>query len=112
MTVTDKDASLVARVTDRFKTLFAEEPVVIRSPGRVNLIGEHTDYNNGFVLPAAIDKAIYMAVGPRNDQELHFVSEDLDMNYRGEIGKLTHSSLQWPDYILGVIGQLQQAGHT
>ncbi len=112
MTVTDKDASLAARVTDRFKTLFSEQPVVVRSPGRVNLIGEHTDYNNGFVLPAAIDKAIYMAVSPRNDKELHFVSEDLDMNYRGEIGQLAHSSLQWPDYILGVIGQLQQAGHS
>ena len=59
--------SLSSRVKEKFKTVFAEsEPLIVRSPGRVNLIGEHTDYNNGFVLPAAIDKAIYMAVSPRN----------------------------------------------
>jgi galactokinase len=111
MIVTDNDASSASRITERFKTLFAEEPVVTRSPGRVNLIGEHTDYNNGFVLPAAINKAIYMAVSPRNDHELHFVSEDLDLTYQGDIHRLVPSRLQWPDYLLGVIEQLQKAGH-
>ena len=43
-----------------FRERFHEEPIVVRSPGRVNIIGEHTDYNNGFVLPAAIDKAIFV----------------------------------------------------
>jgi galactokinase len=105
MIVTDNDASSASRITERFKTLFAEEPVVTRSPGRVNLIGEHTDYNNGFVLPAAINKAIYMAVSPRNDHELHFVSEDLDLTYQGDIHRLVPSRLQWPDYLLGVIEQ-------
>jgi galactokinase len=42
---------------------FGDAPKVFASPGRINLIGEHTDYNNGFVLPAAIDKAIYLAIG-------------------------------------------------
>jgi galactokinase len=111
MIVTDNDASSASRITERFKTLFAEEPVVTRSPGRVNLIGEHTDYNNGFVLPAAINKAIYIAVSPRNDHELHFVSEDLDLTYQGDIHRLVPSRLQWPDYLLGVIEQLQKAGH-
>jgi galactokinase len=85
---------------------------VVRSPGRVNLIGEHTDYNNGFVLPAAINKAIYMAVSRRDDNELHLQSVDLDISYAGDVNSLVASSLHWPDYILGVIQQLQQKGYT
>jgi galactokinase len=110
MTVTGKDAELASRIVERFKKEFAGEPVVVRSPGRVNLIGEHTDYNNGFVLPAAINKAIYMAVSRREDNELHLVSEDLDQTFRGVTDRLEPSSLEWPDYILGVIEQLQKAG--
>ena len=53
-------------VSQKFQELFNEKPLLVRSPGRVNLIGEHTDYNEGFVLPAAIDKAIYFEISPRN----------------------------------------------
>ena len=60
-------------VKSKFKELFNEEPVIIRSPGRANLIGEHTDYNLGYVLPCAIDKAIYFAVTPRQDKSLQAV---------------------------------------
>jgi galactokinase len=112
MIITDKETSLVSQVAEKFKNLFAEDPLIIRSPGRVNLIGEHTDYNCGFVLPAAIDKAIYMAVTRRDDDELHIVSSDLDHSYRGNAGQILPSSLQWPDYILGVIQQLQKGGHA
>jgi len=105
--------SLSSRVKEKFKTVFAEnEPLVVRSPGRVNLIGEHTDYNNGFVLPAAINKAVYMAVSPRSDKELHLVSLDLDCSYRGLLDKLGPSPMHWPDYLLGVVQQLQRAGHA
>jgi galactokinase len=58
---------LSAKIKKKFKELFKEEPYLFRSPGRVNLIGEHTDYNMGYVLPAAIDKSIYVAITPRND---------------------------------------------
>jgi galactokinase len=112
MIETEKDASPNSRIVEKFKDVFAEEPVVIRSPGRVNLIGEHTDYNNGFVLPAAISKAIYMAVSRRDDNELHFISVDLDHSYRGDTRHIHPSPLQWPDYILGVIDQLQQHGQV
>src|ERR1700761_4029165 len=112
MTVTDKDASLVARVTDRFKTLFAEEPVVIRSPGRVNLIGEHTDYNNGFVLPAAIDKAIYVAISKRTDNNIHLHAEEYNENYIAEIDNLRQSKLHWSGYVLGVVEQLQKRNYS
>ncbi|AUD03562.1 galactokinase [Spirosoma pollinicola] len=85
-------------------------PLLICSPGRVNLIGEHTDYNEGFVLPAAIDKAIYLAVGPRQDNELHFIAYDLDKSYQGSLTDLTPTQT-WSDYLLGVVSQFQLAGY-
>lgn len=114
MTVTQPTThSLASRVAEKFHSVFpGSDPLIVRSPGRVNLIGEHTDYNNGFVLPAAINKAIYMAVGRRNDNELHLVSLDLDRSYRGDIHRIEPSPLHWPDYLLGVIQQLQAAGHV
>lgn len=105
-------SSLAMGVIDKFKSLFTEEPIIIRSPGRVNLIGEHTDYNHGFVLPAAINKAIYMAVSRRQDDEVHVYSYDLQRSYTGSTGQIVPSGLDWPDFILGVIGQLQNMGHT
>ncbi|MHA4809160.1 galactokinase [Flavitalea flava] len=112
MIVIEAEATLASAVIEKFKTLFAEEPLVVRSPGRVNLIGEHTDYNKGFVLPAAINKAIYMAISPREDSLLQIVSHDLDIRYDGDTKKILPSALQWPDYILGVIRQLQDNGHV
>jgi galactokinase len=100
-------------VKEKFAALFpGAGSLLIRSPGRVNLIGEHTDYNHGFVLPAAIDKAIWMAIGRRDDNELHLVSLDLDRTYRGDLDDLAPSPLHWPDYILGVVQQLRQAGQA
>ena len=54
----------------KFQQLFGQEALIIRSPGRINLIGEHTDYNMGFVLPAAINKAIYLGIHPRKDRKI------------------------------------------
>ncbi|GAB4030307.1 galactokinase [Spirosoma jeollabukense] len=101
---------LLSQLTTTFQETFQAEPLLICSPGRVNLIGEHTDYNEGFVLPAAIDKAIYLAVGPRSDNELHFVAHDLNKTYQGSLNQLepTHS---WADYLLGIVAQFRLAGH-
>src|ERR1700744_3016691 len=98
MIATASSTGLVARVTEGFRAAFDTEPIVVRSPGRVNLIGEHTDYNNGFVMPAAIDKAIYMAVSRRSDDEIHIVSLDLDQTYIGSADRIVPSNLHWPDY--------------
>ena len=63
------------RIRDIFREAFGTKPAfVIRGPGRVNLIGEHTDYNDGFVLPGAVDRAIWVALSPRTDRTCHFVS--------------------------------------
>ncbi len=80
-------------------------------PGRVNLIGEHTDYNEGFVLPAAIDKAIYLAISPRTDNRIHAVAHDLGKSRDVSLSELTPTH-SWLDYLLGVVAQLRLAGHT
>lgn len=103
-------SQLTASFIDAFHTESSvSEPLLICSPGRVNLIGEHTDYNEGFVLPAAIDKAIYLAISPRTDNELHFVAQDLNKSFRGSLNDLspTHT---WADYLLGVVAQFRLAG--
>src|SRR5688572_18623888 len=90
-------------IKKNFKDIFNQEPLLVRSPGRVNLIGEHTDYNMGFVLPAAINKSIYLAVQKRDDQEIHLVSFDYNDTYTTSTDKIQSSGKLWPDYILGVV---------
>ncbi len=98
---------MIDSIKEKFVALYKKEPIVVRSPGRINLIGEHTDYNNGFVLPAAIDKAIYVAVSARIDGEIHMFAIDEDDQYSGNINHLEKSGQQWPDFILGSLQQLQ-----
>jgi len=102
---------LAKKVEKKFKELFSETPFIIRSPGRVNLIGEHTDYNMGFVLPAAIDKAIYFAIAPRSDNECKVFALDLNEHYDFEINKLKKSERGWPNYLMGVVEQLHNSGY-
>ncbi len=82
-----------------------------RSPGRINLIGEHTDYNNGFVLPAAIDKDARFAVSKRNDNEIHLFAMDYDEWHVTNFSFLSVLPNTWPAYVLGVVQQLQQNGY-
>ncbi|MEW6062126.1 MAG: galactokinase [Bacteroidota bacterium] len=104
-------------VVDDFVSLFQERfnseatPIVVRSPGRVNLIGEHTDYNKGFVLPAAIDKAIYFAVAPRRDMQFKLYSLDMNEWYEGNLRALKHAETRWPNYLIGIVDQLIRAGY-
>ena len=99
------------RVPDSLQPFVKENSVIARSPGRINLIGEHTDYNNGFVLPAAIDKAAYIVITPRNDDEIHLHSVDMHEDYTTTVAALEKSAdISWPNYILGVIQQFVLAG--
>jgi len=94
-----------------FRQEFGEPAVVVRSPGRVNLIGEHTDYNHGFVLPAAVDRGIAMAVRARSDRRYVLHALDLDRRLEGDLMQLAPHPERWPNYLLGVLDQLQKAGH-
>jgi galactokinase len=84
---------------------------MVRSPGRVNLIGEHTDYNEGFVLPAAIDRAITVALGARNDARMTFFAADVGQHHECSLEKFSRSEKGWPNYLLGVVDQLRKAGY-
>jgi len=98
-------------VIQSFRQTFGENPaLVVRAPGRINLIGEHTDYNEGFVLPAAIDKAIWFAVSPRADDRLHFQALDFRDEFLGELKNLKKSEKHWPNYLLGTFSELQKNG--
>ncbi len=98
-------------ITSKFKSLFNQEPLLVASPGRINLIGEHTDYNDGFVLPAAIDKYIYIASQKRSDNEIHIYSINYEELFVGNYNELKPSGKLWPDYLLGVVDELKKAGY-
>lgn len=97
---------------ERFQTTFdtTDEPIIVRSPGRVNIIGEHTDYNDGFVLPAAIDKAAYVAVSKREDDNISMYANEFGQKHDTSLAALTKTEIGWPNYIMGVVDQLQKAG--
>ena len=100
----------VQSIATEFRNRFGRAPLVVRSPGRVNLIGEHTDYNEGFVLPGAIDKEIILAVGSRDDRTCRMVAADLGQTFETSLDALARSHLGWPNYLLGVVDQLQKGG--
>jgi galactokinase len=103
-----------AEVSALFASQFGVEPsYVVASPGRINLIGEHVDYNSGFVLPAAIDKYMYVAVSERSDNSLCMHAVDVNQSFQTSLlDPLQHTNLGWPNYILGVVDALQIGGYS
>lgn len=98
------------RVREAFRAAFGADGALVRSPGRVNLIGEHTDHNLGFVLPAAVDRTITLAIGLRDDRQLSFLALDNGEAYRGSLDALLPSPALWPNYLLGVLKEFQELG--
>ncbi|MBI3137681.1 MAG: galactokinase [Sphingobacteriales bacterium] len=86
------------------------QTLVVRSPGRINLIGEHTDYNNGFVLPAAIDKAVYVAVDKTGGAAYRLHSVDFNETVELPAADIKPVPGHWSTYILGVVAQLTARG--
>jgi galactokinase len=104
--------SLQDQVTQEFKSRFDAPPdLVVRAPGRVNLIGEHTDYNDGFVLPMAIDRAIWIALRPRRDQRVVAHSLDFDRSAEFHLESLKKAKTGWAEYLKGVAWALQEASY-
>src|SRR3954468_8831093 len=101
--------TIISNITKIFGENFSSEPMIYFSPGRINLIGEHVDYNDGFVMPAAIDKGIWFAVAPNNSDQLNFHSFDEDEDFsvsRFEVKK--HHG--WQNYVLGIVDQVIKKG--
>lgn len=97
---------LINDFQQKFNTM--DTPIVTFSPGRVNIIGEHTDYNDGFVLPAAIDKAAYVAVSQRKDSIIAMYANEFQQYHETQLDTLEKTDKHWPNYILGVVSQLQK----
>jgi galactokinase len=105
-------ADRATQVRTRFSERFGAPPAaVVRAPGRVNLIGEHTDYNEGYVFPIAIDRAVYIAAQPRADRTVHLVSLDFDQVSEFSLHRIEPDPVApWSNYVRGVAFFLEQRG--
>lgn len=105
-----------ARVSELFESHFGVVPVAtVKAPGRVNLIGEHTDYNGGFVLPAAINYHTYIAFAPRDDRQLRLVAYNFDNEsvvIDLDASQHQEASASWSNYARGVVQEMRRQGFT
>ena len=90
-----------------FREKFSEDPHLYYSPGRINLIGEHVDYNDGFVMPAAIDKGIYFAIALNTTDKINCYSVDFDESISLSLSEVRKMD-GWKNYILGVVNEFQK----
>jgi len=105
--------SLQQKISQSFQHRFGQPPAfTVRAPGRVNLIGEHTDYNDGFVLSMAIDRAIWIALRPRSDRRTVAHAVDLKDTADFSLDSLQKTNQGWAEYLKGVAWSLQEAGYT
>ena len=100
----------IKAIKEKFNSLFGNELRIYTSPGRVNLIGEHTDYNGGFVFPGAIDKGIYAAINPNGTDKIRAYS--IDYQAKSEFGMREEDAPKepWARYIFGVVREMQKRG--
>ncbi|MEN8097909.1 MAG: galactokinase [Chloroflexota bacterium] len=104
--------TLQGKVTAAFVEHYGALPAfVVRAPGRVNLIGEHTDYNDGFVLPMAIDRAMWIALQPSGNRRVSVHSLDMQETALFDLDELKHNGPTWVEYIKGVAWALQEDGY-
>jgi galactokinase len=101
---------LIKNTSEHFKTMFQKEPDhVFLSPGRINIIGEHVDYNDGFVLPAAINKYVCIAISSNENSQCKIVAKDLNEIFEFDLNDtLVPNATMWINYILGVLQQFKE----
>jgi galactokinase len=101
-----------AELTRRFEDSFGSKPRIFCAPGRVNLLGEHTDYNDGFVMPCAIGFSTRVAISSRPDRKLVIQSEEFSEKFEFDLDNLpSRAKGVWSDYVVGIAVMLQQMGH-
>jgi galactokinase len=102
----------IRQLNRAFKDIYGGKPAVYRAPGRVNLIGEHTDYNQGFVMPAAIDRYVWTAIRSRDDRTIRIHSANYSDATEFDLDEISPVRKgNWCDYAQGVMVSLQNAGH-
>lgn len=100
---------MIQKLQQEFKARYNKEATIIGAPGRVNLIGEHTDYNYGFVLPGAVDKKIYVAIAPNGTNTVNVFANQFNESYSFSID-VSEPHNGWMNYLLGVTYHIQQKG--
>jgi galactokinase len=100
-----------SRIIDTFRLHFESSPLLVFAPGRINLIGEHTDYQEGFVFPAAITQGIYVGIAKNNLPHCRAYSLDFEQSFCFELDGLSPKKGHWATYIMGFCAQLKQAGY-
>ena len=103
---------LKKKITEAFASHFGGEGTLYSSAGRINLIGEHTDYNGGFVFPGAIDKVIMAEIRPNDTDKVNLYSVDLDDSSTFGLNEADAPSQQWARYIFGVCREIIKRGGT
>ncbi|MDR1371433.1 MAG: galactokinase [Dysgonamonadaceae bacterium] len=102
----------VSKIREKFKSLYGTEGALYTSPGRINIIGEHTDYNGGFVLPGAIDKAMYCEIKPNGTDKVRAYALDLNESCEFGLEEADKPAQQWACYIFGICREMAKKGKT
>jgi len=97
-------------IVELYEERFDTHPLLVRASGRINIIGEHTDYNNGFVLPAAVDKHIFFAIGENGTADCHLYAADIRQKHSFNINRIEPGEKLWANYLMGIMQQLQKQG--
>lgn len=99
------------RIAKSFFEIFSQEPLLAFAPGRINLIGEHTDYQEGFVFPAAVSQGIWVAVQENDSISAKIHSFDFKEDFVFDVTSFSPKKGHWANYIMGMVAQLKQAGY-
>jgi len=111
--VIGRTVTLEQWIVRSFQERFGSLPAwLVRAPGRVNLIGEHTDYNDGFVLPLAIDRSVWLGLRPRTDNRVGVFSLDHREASLFSLSRLRRGSAHWAEYLKGIAWAMQEAGYA
>lgn len=102
---------MIFQLNQKFNEQFGKQPLIYAAPGRVNLIGEHTDYNEGFVLPGAVDKCIYVAIHKNERQSLNVYANQFQEKIEVPLDQLKPTK-NWFTYLAGVMYHLRNDGHA
>src|ERR1051325_7701593 len=100
---------MIKSIEALFHEKYGKQPVIVAAPGRVNLIGEHTDYNQGFVLPGAVDKKIYMGVAENGTNTVNIFAKQFNNSFSFSLDDINPVK-GWPTYLLDVSFYMLQAG--
>lgn len=97
-------------IVEQYEARFKNPPILIRASGRINVIGEHTDYNDGFVLPAAVDKYIFFALAENGTRECNFYAANIEERFSFQLKDMQPGPSVWANHLMGVLQQFEKGG--